>query len=94
MKRTLQVVVLLTAAFLVAFLYHPYSAGAQAPAPEGHQHTHTHERSEKLGRVNFTLSCTPEARKQFNRAVAWLHSFEYEGAEKAFTKVIVTDLHV
>ena len=54
-------------------------------------HPHQHDRSEKLGVVNFTISCKPEAQKQFNRAVAWLHSFEYEEAEKAFTEVTVTD---
>jgi tetratricopeptide (TPR) repeat protein len=51
---------------------------------------HRHEATE-LGRVNFTISCTPAAQKQFNRAVAWLHSFEYEEAEKAFTEVATTD---
>src|SRR5688572_31128409 len=56
------------------------------------QHSdHRHEPSEKLGRVNFTISCTPQAQKQFNHAVAWLHSFEYEEAEKAFTEVSETD---
>src|SRR5687767_12618450 len=56
------------------------------------QHTdHRHEPSEKVGRVNFAISCTPAAQKQFNRAVAWLHSFEYEEAEKAFTEVAATD---
>ncbi|HEV2833688.1 MAG TPA: hypothetical protein VGW58_00145 [Pyrinomonadaceae bacterium] len=52
---------------------------------------HRHDQSEKLGRVNFTISCTPAAKKQFNRAVAWLHSFEYEEAEKAFGEVAATD---
>ena len=52
---------------------------------------HRHEPSEKLGRVNFAVSCTPQAQKQFNRAVAWLHSFEYEEAEKAFLEVAATD---
>jgi tetratricopeptide (TPR) repeat protein len=51
---------------------------------------HRHDVSE-LGRVNFIVSCTPAAQKQFNRAVAWLHSFEYEEAEKAFTEVAATD---
>jgi tetratricopeptide (TPR) repeat protein len=51
---------------------------------------HRHDATE-LGRVNFSVSCTPQAQKQFNRAVAWLHSFEYEEAEKAFTEVAATD---
>jgi tetratricopeptide (TPR) repeat protein len=50
-----------------------------------------HEPTEKLGQVSFAVSCTPKAQKQFNRAVAWLHSFEYEESEKAFTEVTVTD---
>ena len=52
---------------------------------------HRHEPGEKLGRVSFNISCTPKAQKQFNRAVAWLHSFEYEEAEKAFNEVATTD---
>ena len=55
------------------------------------QEMHRHDSSEELGRVNFPVSCTAVAQKQFDRAVAWLHSFEYENAEKAFTEVTVTD---
>src|SRR5689334_22488084 len=58
---------------------------------QGHQHRH--DPAEKLGQVNFTVSCTPGAQRQFNRAVAWLHSFEYEEAEKAFGEVAATDPH-
>ena len=54
-------------------------------------HPHKHDPSEKLGTVHFPISCTPQAQKKFNRAVAWLHSFEYEEAEKAFTEVTVAD---
>jgi Tfp pilus assembly protein PilF len=79
-KPTFLIVSLLTTAFLCA-------TGA-AVAQEGHQHKH--DPAEKLGQVNFTISCT-RAQKQFNRAVAWLHSFEYEEAEKAFTEVTLTD---
>ena len=63
-----------------------------AAAPRGKaQHMHGHDPSEALGRVNFRISCSPVAQKQFNRAVAWLHSFEYEEAEKAFGETIATD---
>jgi hypothetical protein len=55
------------------------------------QHMHGHDPSEDLGRVNFWISCSPAAQRQFNRAVAWLHSFEYEEAEKAFGEAIATD---
>jgi tetratricopeptide (TPR) repeat protein len=58
-------------------------------AQESHQHQH--DGSEKLGRVNFSVSCSARAQEQFNRAVALLHSFWYEEAEKVFTEVTVTD---
>ena len=54
-------------------------------------HPHKHDPSESVGVVRFPVSCKPQAQRQFNRAVAWLHSFEYEEAEKAFTEVTVTD---
>ena len=64
-----------------------------ANAQEGNQHRH--EPQEKalttLGRVNFRTSCSNRAQQQFNQAVAWLHSFEYEEAEKMFTQVTVID---
>jgi tetratricopeptide (TPR) repeat protein len=52
---------------------------------------HRHEASEKLGQVNFTVSCTRQAQTHFNHAVAWLHSFEYEEAEKAFKEAAAND---
>ncbi len=58
-------------------------------AQEAHQHQH--DGSEKLGRVNFSVSCSAQAQQQFNRAVALLHSFWYEEAGKVFTEVTVTD---
>ncbi len=61
------------------------------PVGAQEMHTHEHDHSAKLGRVNFRVSCKPQAQKQFNHAVAWLHSFEYEEAEKAFHAVTVTD---
>lgn len=62
-----------------------------APAQAQETHPHKHDPTEKVGEVNFAISCKPQVQKQFNRAVAWLHSFEYEEAEKAFTEVTVDD---
>src|SRR5215204_2199552 len=62
-----------------------------APLGAQEMHPHAHDRAEKLGQVNFNISCNRQAQKQFNHAVAWLHSFEYEEAEHAFTQVTVTD---
>ena len=54
-------------------------------------HQHKHGMGENLGRVNFAVSCNAAAQQQFNRAVALLHSFWYDEAEKAFTEVTKTD---
>jgi hypothetical protein len=46
---------------------------------------------EKLGKVDFPVSCSPEAQAQFNRAVAMLHSFWFPQAPKAFAAVSEID---
>jgi tetratricopeptide (TPR) repeat protein len=48
-------------------------------------------RGEKLGRVLFKTSCTPEAQQEFERALAMLHSFYFPETVKAFTKVTEID---
>lgn len=78
MKRILSVVAVLVSTLI-------------APMEAQEMHPHQHDRSEKLGVVNFNISCNRQVQKQFNHAVAWLHSFEYEEAEKAFTEVTVMD---
>jgi tetratricopeptide (TPR) repeat protein len=59
-------------------------------AQEEHQHQHQ-EPGEKIGKVTFVVSCSTQAQKQFNRAVAWLHSFEYGEAERAFNDIATVD---
>ena len=85
MKHILSVVAIFALSLMASVVYHAIGVSAQE------MHPHRHEPAEKLGQVNFATSCNPEAQRQFNRAVAWLHSFEYEEAEKAFTEVTVTD---
>jgi tetratricopeptide (TPR) repeat protein len=46
---------------------------------------------EKLGRVHFKTSCTPEAQKEFERALAMLHSFFFPETVKAFVAIPTTD---
>ena len=46
---------------------------------------------EKLGRVHFKTSCSPEAQKEFERALAMLHSFFFPETVKAFTAIPTTD---
>jgi hypothetical protein len=81
MKRTLSLIALVA----VFLLHYPTNVRAQEP------HTHQHDPSAELGRVDFVVSCNPQARKQFSRAVAWLHSFEYEEAERAFNAIAAAD---
>jgi tetratricopeptide (TPR) repeat protein len=52
---------------------------------------HEHGAAERLGTVSFPISCSPDAQAKFTRAVALLHSFGYEDAEKAFGEVARID---
>jgi hypothetical protein len=47
--------------------------------------------AEKLGKVNFPTSCTPAVQPQFDRAVALLHSFWFQEAQKGFQAVAKAD---
>ena len=46
---------------------------------------------ERLGQVNFPVSCNAAAQEEFNRGVAILHSFYYPEAVRSFTKVTQID---
>jgi hypothetical protein len=63
------------------------AGGPALPADEPHQHDH----GEKLGTVDFPVSCAPSAQPRFQRAVALLHSFAYAEADKAFGEVLAAD---
>src|SRR5438477_5427923 len=52
---------------------------------------HEHPVPEKLGVVSFPTSCSATVQKQFDRAVALLHSFAYSAAEKSFRDVANAD---
>ncbi len=47
--------------------------------------------AEELGKVHFPVSCTPVAQQQFDQAIAMLHSFWYDEAEKTFRQITITD---
>jgi tetratricopeptide (TPR) repeat protein len=51
------------------------------------QHHHDADKNEKLGTVNFPISCKPESQKPFDRGLALLYSFEYPEAEQQFKEV-------
>jgi hypothetical protein len=44
-----------------------------------------------LGSVSFQTSCNPKVKEEFNRAVALLHSFWLDEAERAFKVVAIRD---
>ena len=52
---------------------------------------HDHPAPEKLGRVHFATSCSPEVGAAFDRAVALLHSFSFSTAKQAFEGVLAKD---
>jgi tetratricopeptide (TPR) repeat protein len=49
------------------------------------------KRKDQYGGVMFKTSCTPEAQRQFERALAMLHSFYFPETIKAFTAIPETD---
>ncbi len=59
-----------------------------ALADEGHHHSLTEE---EIGSVQFSTSCSPQVATSFNRAVALLHSFQYEKTREAFMDVAKQD---
>ena len=50
-----------------------------------------HGSGEKLGAVHFATSCNEAAQKEFNRAVALLHSFQFDRAIEGFNAVVGED---
>jgi hypothetical protein len=53
--------------------------------------THVYAQGERLGEVNFPVSCNPEAQKLFQRAAALYHSFDWPRVTKAFQAVLEAD---
>ena len=52
---------------------------------------HAHPPAEKLGTVRFATSCRPAVAREFDRAVALLHSFEFGASIRAFNEVLAAD---
>ena len=55
---------------------------------EGHHHELTEQ---QVGSVHFTTSCSKDVQAGFQRAVALLHSFQYEQARTAFQELALQD---
>lgn len=57
-------------------------------ADEEHHHALTEQ---EVGSVHFDTSCSKDVPASFNRAVALLHSFQYEQTRQAFTQIAKED---
>ncbi len=73
-------VVLLILAFSIGLVNaHDDDASPQGKPPE------------RLGQVNFQVTCNDAAQKEFNRGMALFHSFWFDPAKKSFAKVLELD---
>ena len=55
------------------------------------EHGGHHAQLGGLGRVRFPVSCSPEAQRRFEQAMAVLHSFWWEEGDRAFGAVLEAD---
>ena len=65
--------------------------GAAADGQDAQDHQHHHAKPEKLGKIDFPIACAASSQAPFARAVALLHSFWYDEAEKAFGTIAAAD---
>ena len=70
------------------FLLVPLAFALQPLAAQEHHHELS---GEETGSVHFANSCAKSVELSFNRAVALLHSFQYEQTRQAFSEVSVQD---
>ncbi|HXH05484.1 MAG TPA: hypothetical protein VNI83_02725, partial [Vicinamibacterales bacterium] len=72
-------------------LFIPLLVVALGVASPDIQHQHGGPSGERLGTVEFEISCDPAVRPAFNRAVALLHSFWWRAAIEGFESVLQQD---
>jgi hypothetical protein len=66
--------------------------GALAPCAGAHEDdVRPTPKPEKLGTVNFPVSCNDAAQREFNRAMALFHSFWWDAGKQSFAKVLELD---
>ena len=76
------------ASLLFTLLFVAAFASRNAVAQENHQHVLTEQ---EVGSVKFSTSCSRAVENNFNRAVALLHSFQYEQVQHAFDDIAKQD---
>jgi tetratricopeptide (TPR) repeat protein len=73
---------------LVAIVLLSWGTALVAPLAGQEHHHHAHD---AVGHVNFAVTCSPAVRDAFTRAVALLHSFQYEDSRQVFSEVARED---
>ena len=56
----------------------------------GEEPGHSHH-APQLGKVSFETTCSADANASFQRGLGWLHSFEYQRAERSFSEAAAAD---
>src|SRR5687768_17790892 len=54
-------------------------------------HVHQAAKTDRLGTVSFAVTCAPATQPRFERAVAMLHSFWFDAADRAFAEIARSD---
>lgn len=67
------------------------TALARGVTAQEHEHASSPAALEKIGTVHFEASCRPAAGQRLDRAVAFLHSFEFAAATRAFEETFEAD---
>jgi tetratricopeptide (TPR) repeat protein len=68
----------------------PFLSPSVPAAGQDHHH-HPAGDADKLGSVEFSVSCSPSVAPRFERAVAMLHSFWFEASEAAFGELVAEE---
>src|SRR5882672_5794567 len=74
--------------WMVAWVCALVMGSGAAWSDQGHHHDLT---SAQIGSVQFSTSCSKAVATDMNRAVALLHSFQYEQARQAFAEIAAKD---
>jgi tetratricopeptide (TPR) repeat protein len=78
-------------AFALSLLAVAAVAAAQSPAPMSMPMSAPPASGERLGPVNFAVTCAPQTQQQFSRGVALLHDFWYAEARPQFERIAKDD---
>src|SRR5215217_1207788 len=62
------------------------AAALAAASPE-----HAHDHAPQLGALSFKSTCSPAAHAGFEAGLRWLHSFEYQEADRSFSRAADLD---